>query len=488
MAINLFGNLNLNNNAYNTGMSEGVSGTNSAQIVDNSRILSSLQSLLPGQTIDGQILNQDGKALQLLLGDNVLLNTTLDSQAQIPLGQNLSFEIKSNNNGQLVLRPLHTNMSNSETAVKALESASVKVSEETIRMVDSLMKEGMPINKDMLQTVNREINMYPQANVNDIVLLHKLGLPVNEENINQMNMYSNNNQWMMGNIHDMSNDIFDMLTQTENAQEYNQLIDKLESLFGNEKGEASVASMVNNKIVISEDNQDANNGNVFELLRKLSPDKLNSKEHSNLLRKSLTDMLSNKFLMDPEKVADKEYVKNYYEKVMDTSREMEKFLSQNQKGDSALAKDMSGIRSNIDFMNQLNELYNYVQLPLKMSGAQAQGDLYVYSKRHQKGERQADEPLTALLHLSMETLGNMDIFLKLDQGKLSTDFSLEKEEMIDFIESHIDELNGRLADKGYNVTTKVGKLTDTDRTLIDNIKNESPQISVVGNHSFDARA
>ena len=488
MAINLFGNLNLNNNAYNTGMSEGVSGTNSAQIVDNSRILSSLQSLLPGQTIDGQILNQDGKALQLLLGDNVLLNTTLDSKAQIPLGQNLSFEIKSNNNGQLVLRPLHTNMSNSETAVKALESASVKVSEETIRMVDSLMKEGMPINKDMLQTVNREINMYPQANVNDIVLLHKLGLPVNEENINQMNMYSNNNQWMMGNIQDMSNDIFDMLTQTENAQEYNQLIDKLESLFGNDKGETSVANMVNNKIVISEDNQDANNGNVFELLRKLSPDKLNNKEHSNLLRKSLTDMLSNKFLMDPEKVADKEYVKNYYEKVMDTSREMENFLSQNQKGDSALAKDMSGIRSNIDFMNQLNELYNYVQLPLKMSGAQAQGDLYVYSKRHQKGERQADEPLTALLHLSMETLGNMDIFLKLDQGKLSTDFSLEKEEMIDFIESHIDELNGRLADKGYNVTTKVGKLTDTDRTLIDNIKNESPQISVVGNHSFDARA
>ena len=33
------------------------------------------------------------------------------------------------------------------------------------------MKEGMPINKETLQSVNRDINMYPQADVNDIVML-----------------------------------------------------------------------------------------------------------------------------------------------------------------------------------------------------------------------------------------------------------------------------------------------------------------------------
>jgi len=267
-------------------------------------------------------------------------------------------------------------------------------------------------------------------------------------------------------------------------------VDKLESLFGDKADSAKLSQNSDGKIIVT-DNQNetvTKEDSIFDLLRKIKPEDLKNGNNTALIKKSLTEMLNNKFLMEPEKVADKEYVKSYYEKVSETTKELELFLSQNQKGESALAKDMSGIRNNIDFMNQINELYNYVQLPLKMAGSQAQGDLYVYSKKHSKGERQADEPLTALLHLSMETLGNMDIFLKLDQGKLATDFSLEKEEMIDFIEAHIDELNVRLVDKGYDVTTKVGKMTDDKKTVIDNIRNESPQITVIGNQSFDARA
>lgn len=507
MAINLLGNLNNANNTYS--LPGGAVGINSAsqtvQTISNNELLALLKELLPGQTLDAKLVSQDGKALQLLLADNTLLNTTLDSNSPLSVGQNITFEVKSNNNGHLLLRPLNTNLAMDSTAVKALESASVKVSEETLKMVDSLMKEGMSIGKDMLQAINREINMYPDADVHDIVMLHKFNIPVNESNIQQMSLYNNNNQWMTANIANMADDMMEVISnmadQPEKLQEF---ADKLESLFGKDNaqtqaGENSVSlenrladgtdkNIVNGNVTENNSNNIGEKQNVFELIRNLTPDKLSNKESIELIKRELGESISDKMFMEPEKVADKEYVKNYYDRIFDIAKELENFMNQSGKAESSLAKDMSGLKNNIDFMNQMNELYNYVQLPLKMSGNPTKGDLYVYSRKAKKGDRQIDEPLTALLHLSMDALGNMDIFLKLHQGKLTTDFSLERDELIDFIEAHIDELNSRLIQKGYNVETHVKKLEDTNRTLIDTIRSESPQITLLSNQSFDARA
>ena len=524
MAINLLGNFNINNN-INTSAGESVDGKIAQQlqqINDNNQQLAQIRSLLPGQTLEGQLVEQDGKSVQLLLNNNLLLNTTLESGANLTTGHNISFEVKSNKDGQLVLRPLHMNVSNEATAVKALESASVKVSEETIKMVDSLMKEGMPINKEMLQSMNRDINLYPQADVNDIVLLHKLNLPVNESNIEQMHLYNNNNQWMLQNVDNMANDIVSLFEEASSEPEsLKAIVQELENVFGND--EKSSESVVNNdknqdnvqiqqnvsdgKVIIKEEDiidkevqtSDKNNivkngeteinaKNVFDILKQATPDKLKNPEYAAKVRDALTDVISTKLLMEPEKVADKEYVKNYYDKVKDVTQQLEQLLAQNGKSDTALAKDVTQIKSNVDFMNQINELYNYVQLPLKMAGGQANGDLYVYAKKRSARGEDSDEPLTALLHLSMEALGNMDIFLKLQNEKLSTKFCLEREELIDFVESHIDELNERVIEKGYNIDTSVGKLEDKERTVIDNIKSESPQVTILSTQTFDARA
>ena len=525
MAINLLGNFNINNNSFNTSAGDSVDGKIAQQlqqISDSRQMLAQIRSLLPGQTLEGQLVEQDGKSVQLLLNNNLLLNTTLDSRANLVTGQNISFEVKSNKDGQLVLRPLHMNVSNEATTVKALESASVKVSDETIKMVDSLMKEGMPINKETLQSMNRDINMYPQADVNDIVMLHKLNLPVNESNINQMHLYNNNNQWMLQNVSNMSQDIASLLEEANSTPEtLENIVKELENVFGNdanipETDTDSLKSQENTNIqqtlsdsktiireedviekeVSSADKNNVSKGteteitskNVFDILKQATPDKLKNPEYAAKVKVALTDVISSKLLMQPDKVADKEYVKNYYDKVKDITQQLEQVLAQNGKSDTALAKDVSQIKNSVDFMNQINELYNYVQLPLKMAGGQANGDLYVYAKKRSSRGDDSDEPLTALLHLSMEALGNMDIFLKLQNEKLSTKFCLEKEELIDFVEAHIDELNERLIEKGYNIDTSVGKLEDKERTVIDNIKSESPQVTILSNQTFDARA
>ena len=91
----------------------------------------------------------------------------------------------------------------------------------------------------------------------------------------------------------------------------------------------------------------------------------------------------------------------------------------------------------------------------------------------------------------MEKLGNVDIFLTLRLGNnLSTKFTLEKEEVIDFIEQNIDILNERLMKKGYSVSgTQVEKSEDSvkEESVIDRITGDENRI-ILSTQSFDARA
>ena len=89
----------------------------------------------------------------------------------------------------------------------------------------------------------------------------------------------------------------------------------------------------------------------------------------------------------------------------------------------------------------------------------------------------------------MEHLGNMDIYLTLMEGqKLTTKFTLEKEEMIDFIESHIEELNARLMKKGYNVGTSVVAKSDDSSNTVEKITGKNSEHIILSTQSFDARA
>lgn len=190
--------------------------------------------------------------------------------------------------------------------------------------------------------------------------------------------------------------------------------------------------------------------------------------------------------MKPEDIRSAEYVKEFYEHLNEQVDKLQNLLKSAGKEESSLGKEVSTVKNNIQFMNQINEMYHYVQLPVKMNEEGASGDLYVYKRK--KAKSGEDGKLTALLHLSMPTLGNMDVFLVLENEKLSTRFCMEKEEMIDFIEAHIEQLNERLVKRGYNVQTVVTASTkEEEQSVIEAVMTTEPAIPVITSQSFDAR-
>lgn len=84
------------------------------------------------------------------------------------------------------------------------------------------------------------------------------------------------------------------------------------------------------------------------------------------------------------------------------------------------------IRGNIEFMNQINEAYTYVQVPLKMNEKNASGQLYVYTNK--KSMSNPDKELSAFLHLDLEHLGGTDVSIKMLHRKVTTNFYLDSDE------------------------------------------------------------
>ena len=160
-------------------------------------------------------------------------------------------------------------------------------------------------------------------------------------------------------------------------------------------------------------------------------------------------------------------------------------ILQTVKADSPIFRSVQNIRENVEFMNQLNQMFAYVQIPLKMQGKEATGELFVYTNK--KSLAKKDGAVSALLHLDMEYLGSVDVHVTLVDQKVSTKFYLKDDSALDLIASNIEILNQRLEKRGYSMDAQFLN-KDDDRTVMDEILDQNKGASILAGYSFDARA
>lgn len=227
---------------------------------------------------------------------------------------------------------------------------------------------------------------------------------------------------------------------------------------------------------------EAGQGNLGEEAMINYPKLLRSPEYRLLLNNGIT----NEFLLNPEDVSDKEKVREYYERVVKNADKALEFLNSTGRGQTTLSQGMNSLRQNVDFMNQLNNVMTYMQLPLKMNEHKAHGDLYVYTNK--KNLAKKDGNVSALLHLDMQHLGTMDIHVQMTNGEnVKTHFILQKEEMLDFIEPHLPELDEALLKRGYKMHSDVS-LNKEARDVPDIMFNRGTNERLIQTTSFDIRA
>ena len=144
------------------------------------------------------------------------------------------------------------------------------------------------------------------------------------------------------------------------------------------------------------------------------------------------------------------------------------------------------IRGNIEFMNQINEAYTYVQVPLKMNEKNASGQLYVYTNK--KSMSNPDKELSAFLHLDLEHLGGTDVSIKMLHRKVTTNFYLDSDESYALVKQFLPVLEKRLQDKGYNCELNVNSGSKQMNFVDGFLKKDLPPTGQVHRYSFDIRA
>ncbi len=202
--------------------------------------------------------------------------------------------------------------------------------------------------------------------------------------------------------------------------------------------------------------------------------------------KLLQNALEKNWLMRPEDVADKEKIEEFYEQLKSQTGKLSDMTSASLGKDSALSQNVNRLSQNIDFMNQLNQTFTYVQVPLKMSSQNANGDLYVYTNKKNLAARNGS--VSAFLHLDMDHLGSVDVYVAMEKQRVSTNFKVRDDAVLDLIEANIDLLNERLEKRGYKLHPTV-EITEKEVSVVEEMQKQMGQNTMpIAQFSFDARA
>ena len=229
-----------------------------------------------------------------------------------------------------------------------------------------------------------------------------------------------------------------------------------------------------------------------EFGKSLTPEQKAKIFHSDPFKSLLKDGLQKQWTLTPEELFKDGKVEEFYQKLLRESSQLTKLMNEAmqsgaQSANAPQAKAMGNIAENVEFINQMNQMLNYVQLPLKFGNSQAHGDLYVYTNK--KHMARGDGMLTAFLHLDMDYLGSLDVSIALQtqKGQITTKFYLD-EDSIALVEEHIGELSARLEKKGYRCKNMILE-KDEDKTVLEHVEEQvAAGSAVIGYQTFDTRA
>lgn len=535
-------------------------------------------SLTVGSAISGQVIKVEGDTVYVKLPSEVL-TAKLQEGVNLQSGQSVTFAVSGISDKQITLQALFQNSAQTQVLGKALEQAGIAQTADSLSMVDAMMREGMSVDKNSLWQMYRQVLDHPQTTGENIVLMNRLQIPVDDLTAAQFQNLQNANGQLAQAANTLTDSLFAEFTDmaVQSPQEAAAFMKELVLLLGessqteagqvgalplegqevpgdvqptdgnqqpaagNSTGQTDAAGQpaggqtaengvdarlafdgqvqtetdgrqvqaeadggrlqgsnaeklsTDGQVVSSETAENSSRPGVDSLAELMKSDLFTKGDTRQLLRlfaskefrSLLTEQMRENFLLKPEMVADKEEVEQFFTKLREQVSRLAQTVSETGKAQTQLFTQTNQLRENLDFLHQLSQTMQYVQLPLRMAGQETTGDLYVYANK--KGLTKEDS-ISAFLHLDMEHLGPVDVYVAMQNRKVNTHFYLQDDAMIDFIQAHIHLLNERLEQKGYQMQTEVSQKDTLSKVTEEMRKDQEEESVCINQYSFDVRA
>lgn len=535
-------------------------------------------SLTVGSAISGQVIKVEGDIVYVKLPSEVL-TAKLQEGVNLQSGQSVTFAVSGISDKQITLQALFQNSAQTQVLGKALEQAGIAQTADSLSMVDAMMREGMSVDKNSLWQMYRQVLDHPQTTGENIVLMNRLQIPVDDLTAAQFQNLQNANGQLAQAANTLTDSLFAEFTDmaVQSPQEAAAFMKELVLLLGkssqteagqvgalplegqevpgdvqpadgnqqpaagNSTGQTDAAGQpaggqtaengvdarlafdgqvqtetdgrqvqaeadggrlqgsnaeklsTDGQVVSSETAENSSQPGADSLAELMKSDLFTKGDTRQLLRlfaskefrSLLTEQMKENFLLKPEMVADKEEVEQFFTKLREQVSRLAQTVSEAGKAQTQLFTQTNQLRENLDFLHQLSQTMQYVQLPLRMAGQETTGDLYVYANK--KGLTKEDS-ISAFLHLDMEHLGPVDVYVAMQNRKVNTHFYLQDDAMIDFIQAHIHLLNERLEQKGYQMQTEVSQKDTLSKVTEEMRKDQEEESVCINQYSFDVRA
>ena len=604
---------------YNRNISSGTEELKAASGMQ--KVVSTLEELSSGSVFEGTVSSVKNGKVTLALSDGQTITARLSGKVPLSQGTPMFFQVKSNDGATIEIKP-YTGAGSGGNPIltNALTEGTVPVTERNLAMVDAMMKEQMPIDKQSLLNMARIANMNPGVDITTVVNMTKLGIPVSPEMAAQFENYMTDEHAILQEMDQAMNELADLagshdLTPDQAVQMNQKILSILlpeqtvagESVNTEGQIETGGQTMAEGQIVtggqITAEGQTTSEGQILtdgrlgaeeqtvngeqtttagqaiqegtggqalgdvlseqqfsslgRLLQnipslvestKLFPEAMEqdifidtledesvaqnlmiegaaweAADGKTALDKNLTvsdflrtvsqilsenngmasqsiqklfgsdayksllrNVMEQQWLIQPEALKQEKKISQLYEKLEQQMRQVEDALKEAGVTKTRFPETAAEVRGNIEFMNQLNQAYTYVQVPLKMSGQNANGELYVYTNK--KNLRDPDAELSAFLHLDLEHLGSTDVSVKMQHRNVKTNFYMADDASYDLVEKYLPVLEQKLKDKGYQCTITMTKEEKKVSFGDDFLRKDMPQTGTLHRYSFDVRA
>ena len=530
--------------------SGGVTSTNTNALRQTAQVTGNmlLAQMQPGETFSGDIIDVRGYAIKILLGKDKTLDASTTDSKNLNIGDHITFNVSSNDGKTVMIKPLKINTYNTNVLLKALEAADVPPTERNVSVVKAMMQNEMSIDKQSLGEMIKKVDTLEAENPQDVVMMERHSIPLTKENVEQFGAYRNCEHRIMAQAQTVAEEIPNLIKEAlslkegeglglsssdinENEKQVVELAKNIINILSDEQvineSDAKVIPKMIKSEVINEQPIIENNGEDETFLDKLNMnddgvvltidtgstnepkeklslsqvmDKLNTLTGNELkefidsteFKEFIKDKVEKNFELNVNKLGNtedevKENVKKLYERLAKKTESFMNLLENSGYKDNNLYQTSSNMRNNMQFMQDLNQMAAYIQLPVKFNESKAHGDLYVFNRKG--GKPVNKDSISAFLHLDLEHLGATDIDVLLEGKALKTQFSLKDKSSIDLVEAHLHELEDRLTKRGFSVSVSAIQMPadKNENAFLEVLEKDKPQISIK-RYSFDVRA
>ena len=568
---------------YNQASASGAETLTGTKGVEN--LVSSLRSLTKGNIFEGTVSSMKNGRVTLALSSGQQISARIEGKVQLSLGQSMFFQVKSNDGSQIAIRPFSVEGTGANyTLLQALSAAGVPAESDYLSMVNRMMEEQMPIDRNSIQQMVRMVNAHPEIDVQTLVQLNKLGITIDKQNAAQFENYLDDKQAITNEFDQLIEELPQALESESlspqpmrsfgsefllaltdgledvplqnnglasqempaefvaentieksiaegNTIEKSGLLENGELLQTTEEGEAVSQETATDQPVQQSESysatphtlgalmdgkqlqnlntmlgellgtdatrytKDSGVAEVLKDIQQVFKDSLpiereqigklfSSKEFVHMVK----DTMQQQWTLQPQELeADgTDKVTKLYDRMNAQLEKITEALKSIGQENTGFAQTAADIQGNVEFMNQINQAYTYVQIPLQMSGQNASAELFVYTNK--KALAEGDRELTAFLHLDLDHLGATDVSVKMKNKQVSTNFYLDDDASYQLISLNVDRLEKRLQEKGYQCNVSVINEAKHVNFVENFLKNDQPSAGQLHRYSFDMRA